>query len=344
MAPQEQPGEQPWIKDVREGERVRGRYLVKGKKAGITRAGKPYLSLVLADRSGELEAKLWEGVERISPLLREGDIAEVSGMAQPYQGHLQVVLTEIQRSGDLSDRERFLESAPEDASSMLRDLRELLGGLKNRHLRTLVDRFFLDGDFVFALKTAPAAKNFHHNYLGGLLEHTLSVCRLAGRIAEHYPNLDGDLLLAGAFLHDLGKIRELSLGPVLDYTDEGRLLGHVVLGVALLEEKIKLVKAFPEDLSLRLKHILLSHHGEFAFGSPKRPKFLEAYALHLLDDLDAKMNGIRRFQERDRQEGHWTEFNRMFDRYFLKGSPSVGVGAVPDIPEDQERGPQQTLF
>ena len=148
--------------------------------------------------------------------------------------------------------------------------------------------------------------------------------------------------MAGAFLHDIGKIKELHFDRNIDYTDEGRLLGHVVLGVSLVEEKLADLKDFPQELELRLKHLILSHHGEFEFGSPKRPKFLEAYALHLIDDLDAKMNGLSRFMERDKKEGDWTEFNRLFDRYFLKGKiPDVEKKGVESPPEDDR---QKVLF
>jgi 3'-5' exoribonuclease len=159
----------------------------------------------------------------------------------------------------------------------------------------------------------------------------------------HYPNLDGDLLLAGAFLHDIGKIREFKYTSSIDYTDEGRLLGHLVLGVAMIEEKMAGIKRFPEETALRLKHLILSHHGEYEFGSPKRPKFLEALALHTIDDLDAKMNGIGRYMEKDTKDGSWTDFNRMFERYFLKGTlpPSVVDDAVSS---PVESGKQGSLF
>ena len=190
-------------------------------------------------------------------------------------------------------------------------------------------------------KRAPAAKNFHHNYLGGLLEHTLSVCQMCQRVREHYGELDGDILIAGAFLHDIGKIRELKFDYQIDYTDEGRLIGHVMLGVTLLDEKLEHVKDFPKELALRMKHLVLSHHGQYEFGSPKRPKFLEAFALHLIDDLDAKMNGLGRYMEKDLQEGAWTDYNRMFDRYFLKGSILSNGEKTDLIPPDDG---QKALF
>jgi len=213
-------------------------------------------------------------------------------------------------------------------------LRELLRKIESLEIKSLIDRFLSDSSFVHLFKRAPAAKNFHHSTLGGLLEHTLSVCRLALLVAEHYPELNRDLLLAGAFLHDIGKVRELGVATSIDYTDEGRLVGHLSLGVSMVDEKLAAMKDFPEEIALRLKHLILSHHGEYEFGSPKKPAFLEAFALHLIDDLDAKMNGLGRFIEKDRQEGRWTDFNRLFDRYFLKGR-------VPSADDKNEAPPQE---
>jgi len=216
----------------------------------------------------------------------------------------------------------------------------LIKKIRDPNLRTLSERFFADHNFVEQFKKAPAAKNFHHNFIGGLLEHTLSVCKLAGQVSAHYPDLDEDLLMAGAFLHDIGKIKEFKYTTWIDYTDEGRLLGHLVLGVAMIDEKLAAMKKFPEETALLLKHLILSHHGEYDFGSPKRPKFLEAFALHTVDDLDAKMNGIGRYMEKDMKEGAWTEFNRMFERYLLKGRipPSVDDEKSPlHIDDDRQR-------
>jgi 3'-5' exoribonuclease len=178
------------------------------------------------------------------------------------------------------------------------------------------------------------------------LEHTLSVCRLAAAVSDHYPHLDRDLLLCGGFLHDIGKVKELTYNTHIDYSDEGRLVGHLVLGSAMLDEKLSGIKGFPESVALRLRHLVLSHHGEFDFGSPKRPKFPEAFALHLVDDLDAKMNGLSRFMARDSREGSWTEFNRLFERYLLKGPirDSDRAALHPDPAEEVEDNRQGSLF
>jgi len=332
-----------WIKDLKEEDPIRGLYLVRVKKTGITKKGSPFLSLTLGDRTGEVEAKVWEKVEVLSPLFSEGDIIYVKGYASSYRNQIQVTLSDLKVPKDKTvNPDLFLESSRRDTTEMMEALRKILKGIENPFIRTLIETFLSDRRFVQRFKRAPAAKNFHHAYLGGLLEHTLSVCQMSERITEHYPELDRDLMLAGAFLHDLGKIKELHFDRKIDYTDEGRLLGHIVLGVSLMDEKLAGLKDIPQELDLRLKHLILSHHGEFEFGSPKRPKFLEAYALHLIDDLDAKMNGLSRFMERDKKEGDWTEFNNLFDRYFLKGKiPDVEKKGEQSLPEDDR---QKVLF
>jgi 3'-5' exoribonuclease len=329
-----------WLKDLEENEQVRGCYLVKEKRLGTTRRGEPFLSLVLTDRSGEIEAKVWDNAEEISNIFSEGDVMQVEGSTGSYRGKIQLTLTSASTCEEDFDISMLLESSHLPAGEMFKSLREILHTIENPHLRALADRFLADKDFVTELKQAPAAKNFHHGYIGGLLEHTLGVCKLAKTVASMYPSLDEDLLVFGAFVHDIGKIRELRCRPVIDYTDEGRLIGHVVLGTHMLEEKIRSLKEFPVDLEIKIMHLVLSHHGEYEFGSPKRPKFLEAFALHLLDDLDAKINGLGRFIEQDRQKGSWTEFNRLFTRYLLKGEPEV-----EQPPDNAPPGPSQgTLF
>lgn len=332
-----------WIKDIEEDNLIHGVYLVKTKRVGKTKKGTSFLSLTLGDRTGEVEAKVWERAESLSPLFREGDVIQVEGKASLYRDEIQLVLSDLSVPADpKGDPTFFLESSAKDVEEMMRALRKILRRIENHFIKSLVDRFLSDRSFINGFKRAPAAKNFHHSYLGGLLEHTLSVCEMGQYVVEHYSELDRDMLLAGAFLHDIGKIKELQFDSQIDYTDEGRLLGHVTLGVALVDEKLEELKDFPEDIALRLKHLILSHHGQFEFGSPKRPKFLEAFALHMIDDLDAKMNGLGRFMERDRKEGDWTDFNRLFDRFFLKRKiPEVQKKGEASHPEDDR---QKVLF
>ena len=335
-------GRHLWIKDITNEDRVRGSYLVRQKTLGTTRKGDPFISLTLADRTGEVDGKIWNDAEQLYSLFEEGDVCVVEGKAGSYRGNIQITVSGITAQKEAADPSIFQESAPVDLSEMMKSLRGILRGVKNGHLKRLIERFLGDQRFVSQFQRAPAAKGFHHNYLGGLLEHTLSVCQMSKVVAEHYTQLDGDLLLTAAFLHDVGKIRELRVPPHIDYTDEGRLVGHLVLGTSMLDAKLGEIKGFPPELAIRLKHLILSHHGQYEFGSPKVPKFLEAIALNLIDDLDAKINGLNRFMERDRKEGSWTEFNRLLERYFLKGE------ILPVEDESDERGEQsvkqETLF
>ncbi len=325
-----------WIKDITDEGAVRGSYLVKQKTVGTTRKGDLFISLTLADRTGEVDGKIWKDAEQMSSRFQKGDVCEVVGNAGSYRGRIQITVSGIKALKEEADPSIFLESAQVDPSEMMKSLRGILREVKNGHLRRLIERFLGDQRFVSLFKSAPAAKSFHHNYLGGLLEHTLSVCQMSKLVAEHYPQLDRDLLLTATFLHDIGKIKELRLHPHMDYTDEGRLVGHLVLGTAMLDEKLGEIKGFPQEMAIRLKHLILSHHGQYEFGSPKVPKFLEAIALNLIDDLDAKINGLSRFMERDRQEGAWTEFNRLLERYFLKGE-------ILPVEEESDEGEQQAV-
>jgi 3'-5' exoribonuclease len=332
-----------WIRDIKEHGKVEGDYLVKSKTVAQTRQGNPFLTLTLADRTGTVEARLWDRVEEISPRFREGDIVTIAGQTTTFRNQIQIQIRELRQSASPSDPTLFQETTPKDIAGMFSELKELAHRIKNAHLRALIDSFMADHRFVSQFKKAPAAKTFHHSYLGGLLEHTLSVCQMAVLITEHYPELDGDLLLSGAILHDIGKIDELTFELNIEYSDRGRLLGHIVLGVLMLEERVKTMKDFPSELALRLRHLILSHHGEFDFGSPKRPKFLEAFALHLIDDMDAKMNGLGRLLKDDRQEGSWTAFSSLFQRYLYKGNSSPEASSKA-VDTDGEQQGQRYLF
>ncbi len=321
MDRKEKPNQRPhtWIRDIQENARVEGDYLVTSKTVSQTRQGNSFLTLTLGDRTGKVEARVWDNAEELSPQFKEGDIVTITGQAGTYRNQIQIQIHALSPNKSPVDLSLFQESTPKDIPHMFSELKKLAHRVKNRHLAALIEAFMADHHFVSRFKKAPAAKIFHHNYRGGLLEHTLSVAQMAVSVTEHYPDLDGDLLLSGAILHDIGKMDELTFDLHIDYSDQGRLLGHIVLGVSMVEEKLKALKDFPSELALRLKHLILSHHGEFELGSPKRPKFLEAFALHLIDDLDAKINGLGRVLREDRQEGSWTAFNNLLQRYLFKG-------------------------
>jgi 3'-5' exoribonuclease len=331
-----------WIKDIQEGDTVQGLYAVREKRLASTRRGDAFLTVLLADRTGDVEAKVWDSAEEISSRFKTGDILHIRGNATSYRGRIQLTLSGLETVADKVDSALFLESSAETSGVMVMRLRELMLEIRNPNLKALIEKFFLDAQFMHLFERAPAAKNFHHNYLGGLLEHTLSVCGIIRQVADHYPHLDRDLLLAGGFLHDIGKVKELSWDLQIDYTGEGRLVGHLVQGTLMMEEKLRSMKTFPQDLAARLKHLILSHHGEYEFGSPKRPKFLEAFVLHLADDLDAKVNGLGRLFERDGREGAWTDYSRLFERYFLKSNTFPMEEAC--IPDEEDEGEQGKLF
>ena len=309
-----------WVKSIKAEDLVKGYYLARAKRVGRTKNGDPFLSITLSDRTGDVEARVWERAEEFTSLFKEGNVIYVEGQGNLYRNRVQLTLTSLKAGDGGGDPSIFLEKTEKNVKKMMEFLRSTVDATRNSHLKALINNFLADHHFVSLFKTAPAAKNFHHNYIGGLLEHTVAVCRMAGAVADHYPELDRDLLMAGAILHDIGKTREFKFDTHIDYSDEGRLLGHLTLGVAMVDDKLAALKTFPVDLALRLKHLILSHHGQYDFGSPKRPKFLEAFALHLIDDLDAKMNGLGRFMGKDPHEGVWTDFNKLFQRYFLKGA------------------------
>jgi 3'-5' exoribonuclease len=283
-----------FVADIAEDAEVNDSFLVARKALLRSRAGAPYLALTLADRSGQIEARIWDEAERLSARFSEGDFVRVRAQATVFRDSLQLAVTDIDRLSpsevELAD---FLPSSERDPQEMLRELRVLSRDIGNAHLRALVGLFMADKPLLAAFARGPAAKNMHHAYLGGLLEHTLSVARLCRQAAAHYPECDADLLLAAAILHDIGKVRELSCAPGFDYTTEGRLIGHLLIGMEMLEDKLARLPDFPPGLATSLKHLIISHHGEYVFGSPKRPKIAEAFILHALDDLDAKLGAVR---------------------------------------------------
>ena len=311
-----------FVKDLVEGEAVTSFFLAKQVQVRQRRSGESFLTLVLADRSGEVPAVLWEGAEAASRELVEGDILKVQGLMGTYQGERQLTVTRLRKAAaNEVALDAFLPRSPADPSQLLARLRSVTDGLREPWLRGLLQGLFADEGFVAAFSAAPAAKAIHHAVLGGLLEHTTSVLGLCELLAGYYPAVDRDLLLAAAILHDVGKVRELSWERTFDYTDAGRLVGHITLGTLLVEERIRAVPGFPEALAERLLHCILSHHGELEWGSPKRPKTLEALVLHYAEDLDGKVYAFTHFAEThpDPQRPGWTQYNRSLDRYLYFG-------------------------
>ena len=312
--------ERIFINQFKRGQSVEGLFLAKEKTVGKTKTGNPYLSLRLADRTGEIEGRVWDKASDFGSLFEKDDVIKVHGEVDEFQGVLQLRVLRLRKAaaGEFEATD-FLPQTAHDVDSMLSEIKGIAASLRNPHLRALLDSFLADEEFVKKFKTAPAAKAMHHVYIGGLLEHTLSVLRLIRLVAPQYKAIDLDLILAGGFLHDIGKVDELAYERAFDYTDRGRLLGHITLTVEKIGKKIQSLPDFPETLSLLLKHLILSHHGEYVFGSPKRPKTLEALLLHHLDDLDAKINGFMAWIEKEKESpSRWTSYHKLFDRFILK--------------------------
>lgn len=316
-----------FVADLVEGEAATSFFLARQVQVRQRRSGDPYLSLVLGDRTGEVAAVMWEGAEEASKDLNEGDIVKVQGLLGTYQHERQLTITRLRKAmPEEIALEDYLPRSAQDPTALLARLRETVDGMREPHLKHLLGSLLADETFVAAFAAAPAAKTIHHAVLGGLLEHTVSVVGLCRLLAEYYPAVDRDLLLAAATLHDVGKVRELTWERVFDYTDAGRLLGHITLGALLVEERIRAVPDFPEELAQRLLHCILSHHGELEWGSPRRPKTLEALVLHYAEDLDGKVNAFLGFAQGypDPQHPGWTQFNKALDRYLYFGRGGAG--------------------
>jgi len=317
-----------YVNQLSHGDSIDEAYLVSDKQLRANRQGNLYLQIELRDKTGSVGARLWNATEDLARSFEPGDFLRVRGKTQIFQGSLQVILTHI----DVLDAARvepedFLPQSSQNVSKLFARLRELLLAMSNPHLRALVECFLIDDEFVAKFTSAPAGIKNHHAYQGGLLEHVVTLLNVADRILDLYPEIDRDLLLTGIFLHDVGKIDELSYDRAFAYTDEGQLVGHLVMGVELLREKVLRTaeltgETFPPELLLRLKHMIVSHHGAYEFGSPKLPMTLEAVALHYLDNLDAKIHTFgREIRDDPSRESAWTPFQQSLGRRLFKGTP-----------------------
>jgi 3'-5' exoribonuclease len=314
-----------YISQLGEHESIDEVFLASEKQLRTNRNGNLYLQVRLSDRSGSVTGMLWNANEGTYASFDNGDFIRVRGTTQNYNGTLQLIVNKIDRENthkvDESDFVTLSVSAIED---LTRQVSERLRGIRNYPLRNLAECFLMDENFMAKFTTAPAGVKNHHAYRGGLLQHVLSLMQLVSLVATHYPTLEPDMLLMGAFLHDIGKIDELTYERELGYSDVGQLIGHVVLGVGIVEEKIRMTEKltgehFPTNLRLRLQHMILSHHGEYQFGSPKLPMTLEAVALHFLDNLDAKMHSLGQLIRDDvNNESNWTPYQAAIGRKLFK--------------------------
>jgi 3'-5' exoribonuclease len=309
-----------FVRDLQPNQVMTTTFLVHTKDVRQKKSGEPYLSLLLGDRTGEVDGKMWDNVGEVLDTFDRDDFVKVKGVLQVFQNRPQLTIHKMMRLQDSEiDLSDYFPCSERNPDEMFAELRAIIAGIQNPYLRALLDAFMEDEKIARLYRTAPAAKTVHHAFLGGLLEHVLSVCYLCRMTAGHYKDIDLDLLLTGAILHDVGKISELTYERAFGYSTDGQLLGHIMIGMQMLHDKICGVPDFPPKLRILLQHMILSHHGELEFGSPKVPVFPEALLLHHLDNLDSKMECMRAAVAKDRNvEGCWTMYNSQLDRSVLK--------------------------
>ena len=320
-----------YINELSEGDRIVAHYLVKSKHLLSTKSGKPYLSLILQDKTGSISARVWDNANEFYDTFKANDIIKVDGTVELYNKELQLSIRRLRQSEseeiELAD---FLRQSEHDIDEMFMELLSYVESIENPHLKALLESFFHDEDFSKQFKQASAARNIHHVFVGGLLEHSLSTTRICEYLTTHYDNLDADLLISMALLHDIGKVRELDRSPSIEYTEEGNLLGHIIIGIQMVGEKIEQIQGFPPKLRVLIEHMLLSHHGQSEWGSPRPPMFLEAEILHRADDLDVKVDIITRTLAEDRDpESPWTAYQRALERILYK-KPTYETDLSPE--------------
>ncbi|HUM84874.1 MAG TPA: HD domain-containing protein [Lachnospiraceae bacterium] len=309
-----------YINELHEGSRIQDVYLCKFKQAAVTKNGKNYENVILQDKTGQLDAKIWdpnsEGIEEFEIL----DYVYVMGTVNSFNGSLQASLKQVRKAGEgeyiPAD---YVPVTKNNRKAMYSELLGFAGSVKNPYLSALLKSFFVDdNEFVRSFSSHSAAKTVHHSFVGGLLEHTLSVTRLSDYMANAYPAINRDLLITAAMLHDIGKTQELSEFPLNEYTDDGQLLGHITIGAEMVHDHASKIPDFPKTLELELKHCILAHHGEYEYGSPKKPALIEAMALNLADNTDAKMETMTEVLENAGDGDTWLGFNRFFDSNLRK--------------------------
>jgi len=351
-----------WVKDVKEGESLKSVFLVARKAVPTAKSGKTYLSVTLQDKTGELEARAFDRVEELAALFEEKDYLAVEGPVGTFQGKPQLRLEQASKADPATlEAAEFVWVAPpepkkpervgysEQEELTFKELLAIVEAVSDEQLKNLIRAFLEDEDVVSRLRRAPAAKSVHHAYPGGLLEHTVSCLKLAHRLADHYPQVDRDLLVAGAFFHDLGKIRELSYDRQVEYSDEGRLIGHLVMTAQWVHDKARRV-GVPRDLEHHVVHLVIAHHGRLDFGSPKVPMTLEALLTHELDEMDSRVNSWLNLMGREGGTRRWTDSNNVYGQHIWRGTlPTVQVekkGPPPEVmtpviyvPREPQGGP-----
>ncbi|MCL5071823.1 MAG: HD domain-containing protein [Actinobacteria bacterium] len=312
-----------FINELEKGSQVDSVFLIRKKLIKQKKSGQDYCLICLQDKGGSIDGVMWtEAFDRLSSadkLFDEGDFVNIKGEITDYKGSKQLLVNFLQKIEDKTEIEYsdFIRTSNRSAAEMLSEVETFISSIKNIYLKKLLDSFFEDKKFMEEFSNATAAVQYHHAYKGGLIEHSLNVAKICDRLSGIYENLNRDLLITGAILHDIGKIKEYRVDTVIKITDEGRLLGHITIGYGMILEKIKEIKAFPEDLKERLLHIILSHHGQKEFGSPKRPKILEAFIVYHVDHMDADVGGFNIILEESGGKSDWSEYARNFERSIM---------------------------
>jgi 3'-5' exoribonuclease len=315
-------------------------FLVVSKQAKPKKSGELYLALTLADRSGHLDAKMWDNVADHINSFEQDDFVKIRGLLNKFNGRFQLTVHKVRSMQDSEiDYADYLPRTTKDIGELWQTVKDFVDGFRDQHLQALVRAFIADPEIEFAYKNAPAAKTLHHAFIGGLLDHVVSLFKLCDLACRNYPDtINRDLLLTGAFLHDIGKIHELTFARSFAYTTRGQLLGHMIIELEMLQQKIAQVPGFPSEYKTLIEHLIISHHGKYEFGSPKMPMFPEALMLHYLDDLDSKMESMRAHFQRE-PGAEWTTYNASLARPLLNSKNFLekmhaGNGAAPAVQPD----------
>jgi 3'-5' exoribonuclease len=317
-------------------------FVVVSKQIKPKKSGEPYLALTLGDRSGQIEAKMWDNVDEVLYAFEQDDFLKVKGLINKYKNRFQLTIHKLRKLAEAEIVfDEYLPKTTKNVEELWQTLAAFVLSFQNPYLRSLVQAFMADPEIANAYRNAPAAKSLHHAYIGGLLDHVTSLFRSCDLICRNYPQINRDLLLTGVFLHDIGKIHELTYNRSFTYTTRGQLLGHMIIELEMLQAKLALIPDFPSQLKTLVEHMIISHHGQYEFGSPKLPMFPEALVLHYLDDLDSKMEAMRAHFEREADlESPWTSYNSSLGRTLLNTEKFLAAKKTPPAEETLPVNPE----